>query len=50
MPPLGVVPDGVASPHSDPVRNGTILLELLTQFSLDTKSLEGRLLKDEKII
>ena len=37
---FGFLPDGVASPHPDPLGNGTVLLELLGQLGLDTEGLE----------
>lgn len=40
--PLGVVPDLVASLHSDPLRNGPVLLLLLGEEALDPESLVGR--------
>ncbi len=40
---LGVVSDGVAGPHSDPLRDGTILLQLLSELGLDAESLVSRL-------
>ncbi len=43
MPPLGVVPDGVARPHADPLGDGTVLLQLLGQLSLNAECLVGRL-------
>ena len=43
MSPLRVVSDGVSGTHSDPVWNWTILLQLLSELSLDTECLEGRL-------
>ena len=39
MSPLGIVPDGVASPHPDPLRDWPILLKLLGQLSLDAEGL-----------
>ena len=39
---LGVVPDFIASFHSNPLRNGTILLLFLGQESLDPQSLVRR--------
>lgn len=32
-------PDGVVGPHTDPVRDGTILPHLLRQFLLDDEGL-----------
>ncbi len=49
VPPLGVVPDGVARPHADPLRDGAVLLQLLGQLSLDAHGLVGRLKKKESI-
>ncbi len=43
VPPLGVVADGVAVAHSDPLGNGPVLLQLLGQLLLDTEGLVGRL-------
>jgi len=43
VPPLCIVPDGIVSPESDPLRNGTILLGLLGQLLLDLERLLGRL-------
>lgn len=43
MSSLGVVPDFIASFHSNPLRNGTILLLFLGQESLDPESLVRRL-------
>ena len=40
---LGVVTDGVAGPHSDPLRNGSVLLQLLCELDLDAEGLVGRL-------
>ena len=40
--PLGIVPDGVASPHPDPLGDGPVLLPLLGQLALDAESLQGR--------
>ena len=42
MSSLGIVPDLVASFHSNPLRNGTILLLFLGQESLDPESLVRR--------
>jgi len=42
MPALGIVPDGVVSPHPDPVRNRPVLPHLLGQLLLDAKSLVWR--------
>ena len=42
MSSLGVVPNFIASFHSNPLRNGTILLLLLGQELLDPKSLVRR--------
>ena len=42
MSSLGVVPDFIASFHSNPLRNGTILLSFLGQESLDSESLVRR--------
>ena len=42
MSSLGVVPDFIASFHSNPLRNGTILLLFLGQESLDPESLVRR--------
>ena len=43
MSALGVVTDGVARPHSDPLRNGSVLLQLLCELDLDAEGLVGRL-------
>ena len=43
MSALGVVTDGVAGPHSDPLRNGSVLLQLLGELDLDAEGLVGRL-------
>ena len=40
---LGIVPDLIVSFHSNPLRNGTILLLFLGQESLDPESLVRRL-------
>ena len=40
---LGVVADGVAGPHPDPLRDRTILLQLLRELGLDSEGLVGRL-------
>ena len=37
------LPDGIACPHSNPLRNGAILLQLFGQFGLYTESLMRRL-------
>ena len=37
------LPDGVSSPHPDPIRNGTVLLQLFGQLGLDTKGFVRRL-------
>ena len=42
MSSLGVVPDFIASFHSNPLRNGTILLLFLGQELLDPESLVRR--------
>ena len=42
MSPLGIVSDGVASPHPDPLRDGAVLLPLLGQLGLDAECLQGR--------
>ena len=39
---LGIVPDLIVSFHSNPLRNGTILLLFLGQESLDPESLVRR--------
>jgi hypothetical protein len=41
--PLGVVADGVAGPHADPLGNGPVLLELLGQLRLNPEGLVRRL-------
>ena len=46
MSSLGVVPNFIASFHSNPLRNGTILFLLLGQESLDPESLVRRLGED----
>ena len=43
MAALGVVADGVAGPHPDPLRDRSVLLQLLGQLDLDAESLVGRL-------
>ena len=43
MSALGVVTDGGAGPHSDPLRNGSVLLQLLGELDLDAEGLVGRL-------
>ena len=43
MAALGVVADGVAGPHPDPLRDRPVLLQLLGQLDLDAESLVGRL-------
>merc|ERR1739838_1274619 len=40
--PLGVVSDRVSGPHSDPLRNGPILLLLLSQHFLNLQRLVRR--------
>ena len=40
---LGVVADRVAGPHPDPLRDRSVLLQLLGQLDLDAESLVGRL-------
>ncbi len=40
---LGVVADRVARPHADPLRNRTILLQLLRKLPLDAERLVSRL-------
>ena len=42
MSSLGIVPDLIASFHSNPLRNGPILLLFLGQESLDPESLVRR--------
>lgn len=42
MPPLGIVPNGVAGAEPDPLRNGPVLLLGLGQLLLDTESLVAR--------
>ena len=42
VPALGVVSDRVPGLHPDPLRNRTILLQLLGQLRFDTESLVGR--------
>ena len=44
---LGVVADGVAGPHPDPLRDRPVLLQLLGQLDLDAEGFVGRL-KEEK--
>jgi len=41
MSPLGIVPDGVTSPHPDPLGDGTVLLHLLGKFSFYAKSFQS---------
>jgi len=40
--PLGVIPDGVASPHPDPLGDGPVLLALLGELLFDPEGLQGR--------
>ena len=40
---LGVVADGVAGPHPDPLRDRSVLLQLLCELDLDAEGLVGRL-------
>jgi len=42
MPPLGVVPNGVAGAQPNPLGNGTVLLLGLGQLLLDTERLVAR--------
>lgn len=42
MSPLGIVPDFMASFHTNPLGNGTVLLLFLGQKPLDSESLVGR--------
>ena len=46
--PLCVIPNGVSRPHSEPLRDGTVLLELLGQLALDAERLVGRLRKERE--
>jgi len=41
--PLGVVPNGAASPQANPVRDGLVLLEHDAQSALGLERLLGRL-------
>ena len=41
--PLGVVADGVASPHPEPLGDRSVLLQLLGQLALDAERLESGL-------
>jgi hypothetical protein len=43
--PLGVVPNGVAGPHPEPLRDGTVLLQLLGKLLLDAERFKRRLKK-----
>ena len=45
VPALGVVPNGVTGPHADPLGNGTVLLQLLSELALDPEGLVSRLKK-----
>jgi len=42
---LSVVADCVAGPHSDPLRDWPVLLQLLGELDLDTEGFVGRLKK-----
>ena len=42
MTALGVIADRVSSAHSDPLRNGSVLLQLFSQLLLNPESLVGR--------
>jgi len=44
---LKALPDGIVRPHSDPLGNGPVLLDLLGKFPLDTESFVGRLNKNK---
>ena len=48
MSPLSVVADGVAGPHADPLRDGTVALQLLGELALDLEGLQGRLEKERQ--
>ena len=39
MSPLGIIPDGIVSLHSDPVGNEMILLQFLDKLGFDLESL-----------
>ena len=43
---LGVVSDGVASSHSDPLRNRAVLLDLLTKRTLELETLDSSLKRE----
>ena len=43
---LGVVSDSVTSSHSDPLGNRAVLLDLLSQDSLELETLDSSLRKD----
>lgn len=43
MTPLGVVADGVAGAHADPLGDRSVALQLLGQLALDLEGLQGRL-------
>nr|AFK38987.1 unknown [Lotus japonicus] len=47
VPTLRIIPDGVVSPHADPVRDGPVLPHLLGQLLLDPERLVGRHLRSE---
>ena len=40
--PLGIIPDGIASLHPNPLENGTVLFHLLSQTGLDFQAFVGR--------
>ena len=44
--PLGVVADGVARPHPEPLGDRSVLLQLLRELSLDAERLESGLQMD----
>ncbi len=43
VPPLGVVADGVAGAHAEPLRDRTVLLQLLGKLLLDAERLQSGL-------
>jgi len=42
MSPLRIVPNGIAGPHPDPIRNRTILFQLLRQLLFNPKGFKRR--------
>lgn len=43
MSSLGVIPDGISSSHSDPLGDGAVLLDLLSQNALELETLDSSL-------